>query len=373
MSRDKYDLDDHIYYNLEIKNNSSESILAVFRQTFQRFVIANASEYYLAIPRFSIPRNEIPLFLFRVQEDIGNTDPNLGVYSITLRWDGVYYTEYLIFDPYVSTEPVPLPPSENGGFQDISTDYYYIYDAYYWCQLYNNAFRAAFDRLKVDFPMANVDDPPVLDFDPVTKLYTIYLDFRYTTGSISIYYNAEAYQTLGHIANPRIINETPDRYYEMRPYQNPNYYTREYRRPGTGANASTNITYVPAYFKYTQAAEQISTFSCLKKITLSTNLIPVNYESTATQLPTIDGRSTLGITNIITDYVIQNDDGVLKPLVFNNVAPYRYSDLISSSNIQAIDIYVYWTDDKDVERIVKIFPDSILSVKLAFIRKGLIS
>ena len=373
MSRASYDLDDHVYYNFEIKNNTTSSIQAIFKQSFPRFVIGNASEYYLAIPRFSIPREEIPLFIFRIQEDIGNTDPNLGIYSVTLRWDAQYYTEYLIFDPYVSSEPVPLPPSENGGLQDLSNDYYYIYDAYYWVELYNAAFAAAFARLKIDFPMANVDDPPIIDFDPATKLYSLYVDFRYTTGSISIYYNKEAYQTLGHMGNPRIINETPDRYYEIRPYQNANYYTREYRRPGTGANAAGNITYVPNYFKYIQASQMISTYSCLRKITLATNLIPVNYESTATQFPTIDGQSTLGITNLITDYIIQDDDGVLKPLVFNNVAPYRYSDLISSSNIQQIDIYVYWTDEKDVERIVKIFPSTMLTLKLAFIRRGLVS
>jgi hypothetical protein len=367
----RYDINDHIYYNIEVRNRSETfgDIPAQFKSTFQRFLVGDADEYNLAIPRFSIPRYTLPYSIFRVEEGLGQTDINLGIYTIRMSlWaGGPLYSEQLVFSPFsINGTDIPKPPSENNGVQDTSGKYYYVYTPDYWCDLYNAAFKAAFTALKTANPGISTTYAPYIRYNPTTYLYTLYVE-RHFVDEIKLEYNRPAFQTLGHIGYSKRDLQTIDGYYFMS--LNRDNYLQEPLFLNGETPYGTVATNPPEWFSYQQEIELVSAYSSLKKFLFITNLIPVNPENTNVY----DKGDELQSINIVTDFIVQQDRGDQANIVFNNSAPYRYIDLVNDNPIYAFDIYIYWVDELGEERLVQIGPQSVLEIKFAFVKKGLVS
>lgn len=95
---DVYD-SDHIYYNINITNPStSQLLLAEFNQTAAQAILANPSEYNLSVVRFTIPAQQIPIFIFVK-----------GLYTVTLSINGL---DYMSIVPYIPGFTAVLDPGD---------------------------------------------------------------------------------------------------------------------------------------------------------------------------------------------------------------------------------------------------------------------
>ena len=103
----------HIYVDLDIVNNdqttNDDPPLLRFEETRNSpYINDNSAKYYCSILRFSIQTgNELPIFIPRIQ--VGQPDPNLTVYSVSLKDRITGYSKTVPLS-YVSWNNKPVPP-----------------------------------------------------------------------------------------------------------------------------------------------------------------------------------------------------------------------------------------------------------------------
>ena len=118
----------HVYLDLDVLNNdtnpASKAPQLSFEETrTQPFLDGTAEDYFVAIARFSIQTGgTLPVFIPAIQT--GQSDPDLTVYAITLKYNNTEGTAYIRHVPQPSATP-PAPPTTA---QDLSGDYYYVYN-----------------------------------------------------------------------------------------------------------------------------------------------------------------------------------------------------------------------------------------------------
>jgi len=145
----------HVYLDLDVLNNdtnpASKAPQLSFEETrTQPFLDGTAEDYFVAIARFSIQTGgTLPVFIPAIQT--GQSDPDLTVYAITLKYNNVEGTAYIRHVPQPSATP-PAPPTTA---QDLSGDYYYVYNYQDWISMVNTAFVSAQQQLVANLAVAN--------------------------------------------------------------------------------------------------------------------------------------------------------------------------------------------------------------------------
>jgi hypothetical protein len=95
---DNQDAPDYVYYNADIINNTTQNSFGGqaikdpqirFNETRDTAIIKNAADYYFSIIRFTMDgaNKDLPLFIPQVKEGTGQTNPNLTVYSMAVKWE----------------------------------------------------------------------------------------------------------------------------------------------------------------------------------------------------------------------------------------------------------------------------------------------
>jgi len=143
--------------------------------------LKNPEEYYGAIISFYINDTSIPV----ITPDIVpyQSNPNLTVYTVTLQNGANVVTQNIIFEPQNLVADVPLGPSlYPDELPNYKTGYYNIQSYAYFMGLVNNAFITAYNSLRVLVPTLPANEPPILNFDSATNLFSI-------TGLDSLYNN----------------------------------------------------------------------------------------------------------------------------------------------------------------------------------------
>ena len=88
---------DYVYYNASIVNNTTGSTAngqayidpqITFSETRDKAIIENASDYYVSLLRFTMEgaTKNLPLFIPSIQENTGQINPNLTVYSMAVSY-----------------------------------------------------------------------------------------------------------------------------------------------------------------------------------------------------------------------------------------------------------------------------------------------
>ena len=92
---------DYVYYNASIVNNATGSTLngqayldpqIKFNETRDRAIIENASDYHFSLLRFTMEgaSKNLPLFIPSIQENTGQTNVNLTVYSMAVSYEQTF-------------------------------------------------------------------------------------------------------------------------------------------------------------------------------------------------------------------------------------------------------------------------------------------
>ena len=124
----------HVYLDLDVINNNEDNkVVPTLRFEEIRntpFLDGDSSEYFCSIVRFSIQTgNSLPVFIPKIK--LGQPNPNLTIYTVTLAWstypEGYDYsgTRNVIYKSEDLRAKPPQPPLDK---QDLSSSYYYVHN-----------------------------------------------------------------------------------------------------------------------------------------------------------------------------------------------------------------------------------------------------
>jgi hypothetical protein len=197
---------DVIYYNISIDSSSiytsGKTTGAFALPTIPNLIanntnpiIADPSQYYCSVIRFSVPCFTVPLIQFLVQTPVA--DVNKGIYSFTLEYNGTYSDQiFYNYTPQINDAPVPQVGTPT---QDFSTYYYFMYNYSYWVNLQNIALKTAFlDLVSKVAPALDTCKIPFFNYDPTTQLISLYTDPLFFDNSppnyVKVFFNTVSQQ-----------------------------------------------------------------------------------------------------------------------------------------------------------------------------------
>jgi hypothetical protein len=400
---------DYVYFNADIVCNRTidqglgTDPLARFNESRDTAIINDASKYHFSIIRFACNGigKDLPIFIPVIK--VGQSNPNLTVYSTTLTstvaYDigGTVYTgnfKSQQFVQYISESvnaPLPPPPIEK---QNINTKYYFVYTYQHWVDLVNNAFNSAVADIQSQFATfwtasggvgtapTLTTKAPYLKYDTSSGLFSIYTDKygyggadRTSAGSATdnenfeLYFNSNMFGLLTNFNNEYYGQDNLDGKDNLIKVQN-KLGTNSYIYDGTD------------YYITTQDYESTSTLWCpIESIVFTTSCLPV--------IPELQGQpvnygesniikpftSSSAFQPIITDIVIplENAHGYRDFISYTPSAEYRMTSLSSSKQeVRQIDVNVYFRNRLDNELYpITMFNLSTISIKMMFRKKSI--
>ena len=198
----------HIYVDLDIINNDQRADVDPPQLRFEEtrnspFLPGDSHDYFCSIVRFSIQTgNSLPIFIPRIRT--GQSNPNLTVYSVTIRNPSANdeRTVTLIYESWNLTAPTPPAPTDK---QDVSTEYYFVKSYDHFLQMINRAVKTCYYNLVsgyADFNFVYRDLHPFMQFDPQTGLFAflapqdIFDPSTPNNKGFELYFNTRLYQLM---------------------------------------------------------------------------------------------------------------------------------------------------------------------------------
>lgn len=408
--------DDHIYYNINMLNNTNTYIKAEYTAYLSEplFLNNDPNNYHLSVIRFAVSGNSLPIFFFpnSLAYNLPSSPPIAlnNFYSLTLSYSGNDYQEFVT---YIPSAPMMSP----------TNIYYFAITSYQgFINMLNNSLTAAYNRLKIDFPAAPFNQAPYFIYDPVTSIISLIVENSYI-GLVDIFMNQLLNLVLlsfrtnnfpttspnGKEAQILLSNSTNYEYSE-RPINilcNTNagsaivtsagLFTPKMTGSiisGNGILANTTITYNNAnQITLSQNATATGSFNLL---IIKNNLTRVSQEfislaqwsdlesilitsnmPTKAEYITVSGSNNLQDSSqkILTDFkpVIQGSEYLTSNIVYNPAGEYRLLDMATNSPLTFIDCAIKWQSKNSKIYDFFISPFSSASVKLMFRKKTLIN
>lgn len=362
--------DDRIYYNISIPSTTiaSNPSPAIFQQELNEAIIQKPSDYYLAIIRFTIPTQDIPIMVAQIQP-FPNTNINNTIYSVTLTYQT--FTSGQIFVQYVTQNPnaLVLPLSASHPNAD-NTLYYYIYTYTAFLNMINTALQTAFTALNVavpgGLPVGSV--APYFQFDTFTerislvaqianyditianpiKIFVNYQLFTFIDGLPFIF---EGITLPGGKDVQLLVENNKNNWY------NPPYLTIPPPIP-------------PVYYIMTQEYNTISDWNSFKSLQLVSNILPIKSE----YVPVVSqiNQSIVNSQGILKDFepLIELGPEARTTVQYQLQSPYQLINLTSDIPLTKIDVRIYWTDQYGFQTLLSIPFNQVVTIKMVFIKKS---
>jgi hypothetical protein len=313
--------DNNIYYNVEIRNNTTEAIPAVFSENRVKTILEQPDKWEAAVVRFSIPSDSLKIFKF--------VD---GSMNVTLRdqQTNANFTRDLIW----------IPQSLEPGSRDV-----FSYNSI--VIMLNNALSLAFGALKSANPGSVGTVPPFFTLNSATGLFEMYTEkiWNGPTG-ILLSSNFKMFSLLEGFST----------FAEYGTIDPNSVYT--YNQINTEVN-TVSISGVD-YLKTLSEYSTIASWSDLSKIEIASN-VPVRAEL-------IGGTSDI-TSRIFTDFIpnvsVNNRES------FQYIpAQFRWYDMTSNYPLTRMDLTVRYRYLDDTTETMQISPGEAVSVKILFRRKS---
>jgi len=421
----------HVYFDLDVINrdyNATSKPHLRFEETRNTpFLPGDSADYFCSIVRFNIQTgNTLPVFIPRIE--LGQDNINKTIYQVGILMD--HDTDPLNNpDPYsanpnlekmglatVTYEPEdevcskPLKPNEA---QDLSGTYYYVYHYQHFVKLVNKAIKSAFLDLRIkyiasgvgglDVFIANIGNPipPYIDFDPTTSTFFVTADKKLYESEeenvnqywrLRLLFNDRLYELFAslpaHLINFPTIHPSSQTFTGRNatiPWYNIRFDDRGNNKSLVREYDSTtlnlpNPTITRAYEVLVahQETTSIALWNPVASIAFASSLLPII--PTQTSIPRdVGGQhnylsssgNNSNLLPILSDFSIAVDaTNQYRPMVeYNPGAEYRLLDLNSTTNLNRIDIIVYWKDRSGGLHPFLLQPGCAASVKLMFRRK----
>lgn len=361
---------DRIYYNISIPGSNISTINsnfynlvpAIYTEQLNQSILDNPNDYYMSIIRFTIPTQSIPIFIFEAQPFPNTTDKDLGIYSVTLEYNGSFSPE--TFVRFVTTNPtaeIPHPPTIQYIYWQ-KTFYYYVYTYTHFLTMINTALATAFSTL----PGAPVTTPPFLIFDESTQLISLVADKDFYNLAlpipIKIYFNGPL---------QRFVDGIPFIFYDINdPLGRDTQFLVQDLRNNT--YLLPNIAAPPTYLIMTQNYNTLSNWNSFKSLQMVTNLIPIKNEYTPSAQNINNTSGNVNLVGVLTDFEPLLDKGAESrtTIQYQQQGPYRLINMTDINPLTKIDINIFWTDQFLNQYALYVPEGQVLTLKIVFIKKS---
>ncbi len=335
------------YYNVNIVNNNSTNIQAVFNQTLGGNIVGDPQDYFLAISRFSIDGGQIPLLYL-----------NDTTYYVVLKYGAFTSGAVAVLAP-----AGPVVP----GFGVP------IYSYQTFLDQMNIAYTTAFgilDGLSGGLPMGST--PPYFLFNDTTGIISMYAQaINYSEDAITpikVFMNFDLYDLFLNFQVVPLGEGLPSK---------ADIQIRVIDKYGSNS-APLDPTVPSGYLKMSQEGSNCTRFFEPQSIRFKTGRMGVQPEYVQTPnlttsiSPEIAGvglPSDLILTDFIPAFNANDIIGWRQQLVYQPTF-YRLIDLIGSKS-NAIDVSIWWVSQNGVEHPFQIGPGRSATIKLAYLKKDL--
>jgi len=312
---------------------------------------------------------------------VGQSDPNLTIYKITLEREesGIIY-EGSAYVQYVSqgVETVASPIQA----QDLTNTYYHVYNYQHFINLINDAFISALlnlrDNMTGDGAFWQSIPAPYLEWDAGSC--TVSLLIPTDTGHIpmGVCFNTRLYELFVGL-NSTLISESGEKNYRMR--------AKQYYGHTEAKRKDVQLYYYPpgplstgdyVFIQSIQETSSIAAWNPIASIVFASTLLPI--QPTQTSMPKDIGQSSnklkgggnnSNLLNILSDFAIAvGPNNEYRPIVeYVPQSEYRLLDMNSSMNLNRVDVHVYWKDQLGVLHPLLLRPGCSAHVKLMFRRE----
>ena len=375
MSSNK-DNNDVLYYNISIDNTSAdtsgkskgkfaESEVAKIVANNSNPIIADPTQYYASIVRFSVPCFRVPLINFIVQTPIITAeDVNKGLGTFTLNYNSISsINSHHIFEPQILDTPIPPYPSQ---FQTFSP-YYYLYSYTLLMEIWNKSLNIAFDDLKTKVDGAlDAANTPFFYYNTQTQLITLYAEAAYFDQSLEkpvyIYFNSVCQQFFNGFVfiEEQVGSESGlDDYFVVKNINTINQKT------------INSVLYDAMEQDYVSLAY----LSPLKNIIITTNM-NVNSEVFYVNSPSVIQNNNY--INVLTDFIPDisgvNEAGIgSKIFIYNAPSLYRVFEFNSKTPLYTVSLGISWVDQLGNIYPLELVKGTIATVKIMFVKKTVFS
>ena len=363
-SNASFDDEMHKYVDLNIINNNrnGQMIDINFTDNKSGIIIHNTGDYYVAVDRFHISSINLPIFLPVVQTE--QEDINLTIYSFTLSYGNFYYQQYMNFIPqnkYINSVNAPLQ------YQDMTTEYYFVYNYNYLVKLLNNTLSEAFDGLSALTELPTESKCPFLIYDPSTSQIVFNTDSTYDQNlpsPINIYLNNQM-RTL--LSGFEYLN------YGEASSNGMNYKLNIYNNNDYNELNNLDLTTILQTYEQYKCIITWCPISCIAlqsfNMSISESIVPDALKFGSNQ--NLNILSTNMSRPCITDFSVALNIGTeyLPTVDYSSDGNYRLIDMNGHENIKQIKINVIWKDLYGNEYPLKLSSGQSANLKLMFRNK----
>lgn len=365
-----------IYFNVSIPHDDAKSIRgsptpAVYNTVRDEPILMDPSKYNMSVIRFTIPTATIPIQYFPIIYNPNDpNDVNYSVYTITLRYQNVDYTEHLNWIPQSPNTQLPAPPSPLPNtivYNDPNfLAYYSLYSFNHFCMLINNALSDAFNNILPNIPppsQGKVYNPPYLKFDGNSFLFSFVVSDLFleeNPNKIDIYFNTS-------LSNN--FDSSFHKYFYG--FQIPDKNFRHIFSSSLENEVISSDTEENGYlYKYTQEFDSSGLMTSFKSLIIRSNALPVRNEGITTQ-GVKSGQISSGTRSILTDFEI--DEASFKNLKnyvhYVPTSEYRRIDMSSNVPLKQLSLEILWSDNYDNLYPLLIPSHEIATIKILFEEK----
>ncbi len=345
---------DNNYLNIVISNNETSTnpyrrnVQAVYDETLTQPILADPTQYYASIIRFSMPLDTIPFFSFPV--DKNQNQANTSQLVIGIR--NAALTEFSQTVTYVIQNDIVAPPSggTNITYNQSLSQYYFVYSIQPMIDMINTALLAAYTASGVGGGV------PFYVYDPLTQLISIIVTAGFLATGAKIFLNSYLKNYLDSFA-----------------------FTTE-NDVQTGAfKYIHNLTTTPygqvSPFRYYQEYNSLDLWFDIRKIVVTSTSLPVSQEASPNYDPAASQgtNGSVGYSPIVTDFVISynNINDVSSVLVYEPANQYRLIDMNSQMPISRLNFTFYWLSKNGSLYPVYLSPNNSITMKIAFFKRTL--
>jgi len=310
----------NVYYNFNVRKGVNDIYTYIATSdTRTHAIIDNPCDYEIAVARFSLPTNALPVFVWK-----GDT-----YFEIAYTFGATTIKKYLIFTP-------------NTTGNDLYGNTIWTYQ--HFIDIINNALRDGFTDLKTAEPLCPATEPAFLSYTATTQLLVWNVEQAYGT-TTKVYFNQNLFflvpsfqafgTTLGGVKFWEVISK----------------------------NNGNNSTVIDGtnYYSTKQEYPTVFLWKDFKTMIFETDNIPVDSEYTMAQEN--DYR------HVLTDFEASQGELQEKQIVqYYPRADFRWYDLISCKQLRTMDLKVYWADKTGKPYLFYLDVDDIFTMKL-YLRK----
>jgi hypothetical protein len=339
-----------LYFDLDILNNDATGDKAPIKLNFNEIrnspYMTAPENYFMSVIRFQLQTPSLPVFIPQIQ--LGQTNPNLTIYDISISYnDGTtttYQKETINYTPQDSSAPIPNQPL---NIQDLSSNYYLLTSYEWWINLMNETLQTCYTNLSTavgGFPLDS--SPPFIRFDGSSFQFEFLVDkyFLYSTTTptvlnpkITIYFN-NPLQTLFCCMTSKYLGlSSIGRNHELIFYK---------------SQSKIESIDGKTYYNIHSEGSSISLWNPIQSIVFTTGIMPVVPSSVSPpkifnspSSLTVGGNNS-NIAPILTDFIVGFGElNTYRPIVtYVPGSEYRFSDLYGNNILNTIEISVYWKD-----------------------------